>query len=142
MLGAFLYILSWSLFGLLYYVAMKSSPEIETSCPQLTSYSSAFLLSIAAQTTIGYGNYAVDSACTLAVYILVLQCLVSILLDAAFMGLIFAKISRPQHRSSTVIFSRHACISEAGGHSYLMIRVADQRKNQVRAPPSSAATAP
>ncbi len=131
-LGAFLYIFSWTSFGLLYWVVMSSSEGTENEgCRQLGSYAEAFLLSIDAQTTIGFGNYSVNSECTLAVYILVFQCLVSILLDAAYTGLIFAKISRPQNRSSTVIFSRHACISEAGGHSYLMIRVADQRKNQV-----------
>jgi hypothetical protein len=132
LLGAFLYILSWTSFGLLYWIVMNNAGGTENdSCRQFGSYAEAFLLSIDAQTTIGFGNYAVNSECTLAVYILVLQCLVAIILDAAYTGLIFAKISRPQYRSSTVIFSRHACISEAGGHSYLMIRVADQRKNQV-----------
>ena len=133
-LGALVYIFVWVLFGILYWSVMNFSVEIEESCHKLKSFSDAFLLSIDTQTSIGFGNYSVDSDCTPGIYILVLQCLVSILLDAAYMGLIFAKISRPQHRSNTVIFSKHACIADAGGESYLMIRVADQRKNQVLRP--------
>jgi potassium inwardly-rectifying channel subfamily J, other len=130
-LGALVYIFVWVLFGLLYLSVMDSSEGGEDSCHTLKNFYDAFLLSIDTQTTIGFGNYSVDSDCKPGIYILVLQCLVSVLLDAAYMGLIFSKISRPQHRSSTVIFSKHACIAEAGGDSYLMIRVGDQRKNQV-----------
>ena len=129
--GATMYLLLWLFFALLYWTVVNLSEHLDVNCHNLKTFSDAFLLSLDTQTTIGFGNYSVDSDCNPAVYILVVQCLISIIADASFMGLIFAKISRPQHRSSTIIFSKHACIAEAGGHSYLMIRVADQRKNQV-----------
>ena len=91
----------------------------------------AFLLSIDTQTTIGFGNYAVDSSCVHAVVILVLQCLVSVLVDAGFMGLLFAKISQPTQRASTVVFSQYGCISEHEGERFLCFRIADLRKHQL-----------
>lgn len=39
----------------------------------LVTYADAFLLSIDAQTTIGFGNYAVDSDCAPGILILVVQ---------------------------------------------------------------------
>lgn len=63
---------------------------------------------------------------------LIFQCLCSVILDASFMGLVFAKISRPQHRAATLVFSDHACIADDDeGGKILVIRVADQRKRQL-----------
>jgi Na+/phosphate symporter len=58
----------WILFvGLLYWSVMNLSEEVvakvEDSCHKLKSFSDAFLLSIDSQTTIGFGNYSVDSYC-------------------------------------------------------------------------------
>ena len=39
----------------------------------LVSFTDAFLLSIDSQTTIGFGNYAVDSDCVPGIFILVIQ---------------------------------------------------------------------
>ena len=84
------------------------------------------------------------------------QCLTSTMCNAAFMGLVYARIARPQRRAATICFSRCACIAEDKVHAcpspgmarrrrrrwagaearggqdgvrVLSIRVADQRKH-------------
>ena len=125
-----LYVSLWFTFGVLYFVFNNERlPGCKPS--QVLGFVDAILLSIDTQTTIGFGNYSVDSSCAHAVGILVLQCLVSILVDAAFVGLLFTKISRPQNRAASLIFSRFGCICEEGGVRYLCFRIADQRKHQL-----------
>jgi len=128
--GAILYVSMWMTFGILYYIFNNGNlPGCKPS--QVLSFLDAFLLSIDTQTTIGFGNYAVDSSCVHAVVVLTLQCLCSTFVDAAFMGALFAKLSRPSARAKSLIFSRFACISEEDGVRYLTFRVADQRKHQL-----------
>lgn len=47
------------------------------------------------------------------------------------LGLVFAKVSRPHKRSSSIMFSRKAVIGPRDGKLYLMFRVADVRKRQL-----------
>lgn len=47
------------------------------------------------------------------------------------LGLVFAKVSRPHKRTSTIKFSRHAVIGPRNGKLYLMFRIVDLRKRQL-----------
>ena len=70
--GAALYISLWTGFGVLYW---NFDNDTITGCkhPQLVTFADAFLLSIDSGTTIGFGNYAVESDCWPGIFILVLQ---------------------------------------------------------------------
>jgi potassium inwardly-rectifying channel subfamily J len=125
LLGAVLYISMWIFFGLLYFFFNNARlPGCQPS--QVLHLMDAFLLSIDTQTTIGFGNYAVDSDCVHAVVILVVQCLISVTVNSIFAGFLFTKLSRPQLRATSLIFSRFGCITEENGVRYLTFRIADQ----------------
>ena len=70
--GAFLYIFLWNLFALLYW-NFNNESVIGCNKSMLVTFTDAFLLSIDSQTTIGFGNYAVESDCYPGIFILVLQ---------------------------------------------------------------------
>jgi hypothetical protein len=129
--GAAMYIGVWLSFAILYWnFNNEDVPFCQKS--ELDTFMDALLLSIDSQTTIGFGNYSVDSDCFPGVIVLIFQCLCSVILDASFMGLVFAKISRPQSRAATLVFSSNVCISsDDSGNRFLSIRVADQRKRQL-----------
>jgi hypothetical protein len=44
-----------------------------------------------------------------------IQCIFAVLLEAIFIGVIFAKISHPKGRSRTILISECACISRRDG---------------------------
>mmetsp|Transcript_55841 Transcript_55841/g.132515 ORF Transcript_55841/g.132515 Transcript_55841/m.132515 type:complete len:402 (+) Transcript_55841:222-1427(+) len=125
--GTALYCSIWVGFAFLYAIALG---EFGCMSEEVVTLMDALLLSIDAQTTIGFGNYAIESECTGAVFVLIVQCLLSTFCNAAFMGLVYAKIARPQRRAATICFSRCACIAtDKDGVRVLSIRVADQRKH-------------
>lgn len=46
-------------------------------------------------------------------------------------GIVFAKLSRPQKRTQTLLFSRNAVISHRDGIPCFMFRVGDMRKSHI-----------
>jgi hypothetical protein len=44
-----------------------------------------------------------------------IQCILAVLLEAIFLGIMFAKISHPKGRSRTIIISECACIARRDG---------------------------
>jgi hypothetical protein len=95
------------------------------------------VFSIETQTTIGYGAYKIEEGCNLGVSALVLQSVVSSLLDAGLLGLVFAKLARPRSRRNTILYSEKACIAQApeynsnDGDFYLTFRLGDIRKSHI-----------
>ena len=86
------------------------------------------------QTTIGYGGKSVNAGCRTATLVLILQCLVGVFVDALCLGLIFARITDPKHRTRSVFVSDAACIATRDGALTFMFRVADVRDRKVIAP--------
>ena len=70
--GAALYLSLWLIFAILYW-DFNNESVIGCNKSMLVSFTDAFLLSIDSQTTIGFGNYAVDSDCVPGIFILVIQ---------------------------------------------------------------------
>ena len=89
--GAVLYVGQWFAFAFLYWTFNNES-IMGCHTSRLVTFFDAFLLSIDSESTIGFGNYAVDSDCQPGIVVLVFQCLVSTLVNASFMGLIFMKV--------------------------------------------------
>ncbi|XP_071969463.1 ATP-sensitive inward rectifier potassium channel 1 [Engystomops pustulosus] len=129
---------SWFLFGLLWYAVAylhKDLPEFDppfnhTPCVEnINGLTSSFLFSLETQVTIGYGFRCVTEQCGTAIFLLVAQSILGVIINSFMCGAILAKISRPKKRGKTITFSKNAVISKRGGKLCLLIRVANLRKS-------------
>ncbi|KAJ6656038.1 hypothetical protein lerEdw1_004443 [Lerista edwardsae] len=129
---------SWFLFGLLWYVVAYmhrdlpefSPPGNHTPCVEnINGLTSAFLFSLETQVTIGYGFRCVTEQCATAIFLLILQSILGVIINSFMCGAILAKISRSKKRAKTITFSKNAVISKRGGKLCLLIRVANLRKS-------------
>lgn len=87
----------------------------------LASIREAYLFSLETMTTVGYGtNDYLFGTCWLMLPVLSVQAFIGLLIDAFLIGVLFARISRPQTRASTVLFSKHAVIRRVRQEAYFM----------------------
>jgi inward rectifier potassium channel len=90
------------------------------------SFFDAFCFSVQTMGTIGYGAmYPTTHAANI---IMILESVTSLIVTALATGLVFAKFSRSNAR---VAFSRHAVIGPMDGVPTLMLRVGNERGNQI-----------
>jgi inward rectifier potassium channel len=90
------------------------------------SFADAFFFSVQTMATIGYGKMAPRGIW--ANLLVTLEALVGLLGLALVTGLVFAKFSRPTAR---VIFSHNAVITSFDGVPSLLVRMANERGNQI-----------
>ncbi len=90
------------------------------------NFSDAFFFSVQTMATIGYGKMAPRGLS--ANLLVTLEALVGLLGLALVTGLVFAKFSRPTAR---VIFSRNVVITRFDGVPSLLVRLANERGNQI-----------
>jgi inward rectifier potassium channel len=90
------------------------------------SFYDAFCFSVETMGTIGYG--AMYPASAVANAIMIVESVTSLVITAVATGLIFAKFSRS---SARIAFSRHAVIGPMDGVPTLMLRVGNERGNQI-----------
>ncbi|HEX4340129.1 MAG TPA: ion channel [Polyangiaceae bacterium] len=90
------------------------------------SLSDAFFFSVETMGTIGYGAMYPESIG--ANVLMVGESIVSLILTALATGLVFAKFSRPTAR---VVFTREAVVSSLNGVPTLMLRLGNERGNQI-----------
>jgi inward rectifier potassium channel len=90
------------------------------------SFADAFYFSVQTMGTIGYGQMYPES--TLANALMVSQAVVSLMVTAVATGLVFAKFSQSQAR---VVFSDKVTITPMDGVPTLMLRVGNERSNQI-----------
>jgi inward rectifier potassium channel len=93
---------------------------------RLGSFWDAFCFSVETMGTIGYGAMYPASAAANA--IMIVESVTSLVITALATGLIFAKFSRS---SARIAFSRHAVIGPMDGVPTLMLRVGNERGNQI-----------
>ncbi|XP_037050300.1 G protein-activated inward rectifier potassium channel 3 isoform X2 [Bradysia coprophila] len=141
------FISTWTLFGIVWWLVAYSHGDIEyaerlrtgvemneTLIPCVTEikgYQSALLFSIETQHTIGYGNRYITDECPEAIFIMCLQCIMGVFIQAFMVGIVFAKLARPIKRAQTLLFSRNAVICHRDGLPCLMFRVGDMRKSHI-----------
>ncbi|CAG9772150.1 unnamed protein product [Ceutorhynchus assimilis] len=94
-------------------------------------FHSAFLYSLETQHTTGYGSRAITEECPEAIFLLVCQCLIGMTLDSFAISIVFAKLIRSKHATSTIQFSKKAVISHRDGKLCFMIRVGDIRRSKL-----------
>jgi inward rectifier potassium channel len=90
------------------------------------SLEDAFFFSVQTFASIGYG--VISPKTPYANVIVTIEAIMSLWVMALVTGLAFARFSRP---SARVIFSRHVLITPHNGVPTLMLRTANQRRNQI-----------
>ncbi|XP_033117739.1 G protein-activated inward rectifier potassium channel 3-like [Anneissia japonica] len=137
------YVLGWFGFGLIWLIIAAVHGDLghselypndtvwEPCVTNVETFTGAFLFSLETQTTIGYGFRSVTEQCPVAVILVIIQSVVSSLVDAVMIGCIFAKIARPKKRAATLKFSRNAVIALRDEKLCFMFRVGDIRESHL-----------
>lgn len=133
------YLSTWLAFGLLYLLVAWLRGDLERAYDpdwpvcfeKVDGFLSALLLSVESQRTIGYGGRQVSSQCWEGAGLIMLQSILGSIIDALMVGCMFVKISRPQQRAQTLIFSKRCVISERDGKLCLLFRIGDLRESHM-----------
>ncbi|KAM7397518.1 hypothetical protein PAMA_005698 [Pampus argenteus] len=133
------YILTWVVFGGIYFlgawlrddIAHVHDQQWQACFENVDSFLSALLLSLESQRTIGYGSRMVTANCPEGVVLLMVQSILGSIIDALMVGCMFVKISRPQQRAQTLIFSKHCVICERDEKLCMLFRIGDLRASHM-----------
>ncbi|XP_044016938.1 inward rectifier potassium channel 2-like isoform X2 [Aphidius gifuensis] len=135
------FFLSWLGFALVWWLIVYSHGDLDinnsnnsnhTNCVEdIHGFTSCFLFSVETQHTIGYGSKHTTEECPEAIFVMCLQSMTGVILQAFMVGIVFAKLSRPKKRTQTLLFSRNAVICQRDGQPCLMFRVGDMRKSHI-----------
>ncbi|XP_050302286.1 G protein-activated inward rectifier potassium channel 3-like isoform X2 [Anthonomus grandis grandis] len=136
------FLISWLLFALIWWLIVfthdirigddyVNSTDTQPCLTGVHSFTTAFLFSVETQHTIGFGTRATTDECPEAIFILCIQAIAGVMIQAFMVGIVFAKLSRPKKRTQTLLFSRNAVISHRDGVPCLMFRVGDMRKSHI-----------
>ncbi|XP_074070102.1 ATP-sensitive inward rectifier potassium channel 15 [Macrotis lagotis] len=129
------FVVTWFLFGVIYFVIafihgdLEQSPNQTACITKVNSLTGAFLFSLESQTTIGYGVRFITEECPHAIFLLVIQLVITTLIEIFITGTFLAKIARPKKRAETIKFSHCAVITKHNGKLCLVIQVANMRKS-------------
>ncbi|XP_045596107.2 ATP-sensitive inward rectifier potassium channel 12 isoform X3 [Procambarus clarkii] len=139
------FISSWLLFAVVWWViAYTHGDLLEHNLPgrqeqskwtpcvvNIFSFTSCFLFSVETQHTIGYGSRHTTEECPEAIFVMCIQSITGVMIQAFMVGIVFAKLSRPKKRTQTLLFSRNACLCLRDGEMCLLFRVGDMRKSHI-----------
>lgn len=111
---------------------LNNTTRNHTACVHgIDGFTSALLYSVETQHTIGYGMRHITTECPMAIAFLMLQSCFGIFVQGLVAGVIFAKISRPNKRKRTIIFSHNAVVSERDGLLVFMFKIGNVRISQL-----------
>lgn len=79
----------------------------------------------------GYGVKVMTDECPEAIFLMCVQSILGLIIQAVMVGIVFAKMTRPKLRTQTLHFSKNAVISQRDGHLCLMFRLGDMRKSHI-----------
>uniref|UniRef100_A0A8C6UQJ2 G protein-activated inward rectifier potassium channel 1 n=1 Tax=Neogobius melanostomus TaxID=47308 RepID=A0A8C6UQJ2_9GOBI len=133
------YAVTWLFFGAIWYLIAYVRGDFDhledeswTPCVNnVNSFISAFLFSIETETTIGYGYRVITDQCPVGTMLLLLQAILGSMVNAFMVGCMFVKISQPNKRAETLVFSKHAVISLRDDKLCVMFRVGDLRSSHI-----------
>ncbi|KAK9704166.1 Inward rectifier potassium channel C-terminal domain [Popillia japonica] len=135
------FLLSWLSFAIIWWLIAYTHGDLElenmhnetwTPCvSNIQGFTSCFLFSVETQHTIGYGGRTTTEECPEAIFVMCVQSISGVMIQAFMVGVVFAKLSRPKKRTQTLLFSRHAVICHRDGVPCLMFRVGDMRKSHI-----------
>lgn len=123
------FVLQYLLFGAIYYFnPRKCVPGIE-------KFRHAVWFSVQTSATIGYGGMLTpDPECDWLNLTIMIQAVLSALIEFALLGVVFARFSSPTGRARTLRFSKSVLLSHKGGKRRLSFRVANIRSHQILRP--------
>eukprot|EP00397_Hematodinium_sp_SG-2012_P012326 GEMP01012494.1.p1 GENE.GEMP01012494.1~~GEMP01012494.1.p1 ORF type:complete len:663 (+),score=99.94 GEMP01012494.1:79-2067(+) len=122
-----IYLSLWTIYAALIY-AVRENCDL-----QMTSFLDAYYLSVETLETIGYGvpDQYFNQCWEMAV-LLSLEAMITTILNAFLIGVIFSRLARPQSRASTIVFSSKALVQyNEDGAPHLVFRIADLRRHQL-----------
>lgn len=127
-LAFFVYFFIVSLYAHVYLVISKNY-----GCNlEISTYTEAWAFSLESMATIGYGTADIFFGdCKVQIFALGSQVFVNVVVHAVIGGLIYCRLSNPQLRSSTIIFSNKAVIRRIRGKLYFMLQLCELRKHQL-----------
>ncbi|XP_076137394.1 G protein-activated inward rectifier potassium channel 4 [Alosa pseudoharengus] len=133
------YTTTWVFFGLIWWLIAYIRGDLDhtddndwTPCVNnLNGFVSAFLFSIETETTIGYGYRVITDKCPEGIILLLVQAILGTIVNAFMVGCMFVKISQPNKRAETLMFSHTAVISMRDNKLCLMFRVGDLRNSHI-----------
>uniref|UniRef100_A0A7M4FKR2 Inward rectifier potassium channel 16 n=1 Tax=Crocodylus porosus TaxID=8502 RepID=A0A7M4FKR2_CROPO len=131
------YILSWLFFGLVFWLIalqhgdLLRNADISPCVANVHSFTGAFLFSLETQTTIGYGFRCVTEECSVAILMVILQSVLSCIIDTFIIGAALAKMATARKRAQTIRFSYYAVVGLRNDKLCLMWRIGDFRPNHM-----------
>ncbi|KAG5190242.1 inward rectifier potassium channel-domain-containing protein [Tribonema minus] len=124
----FAYLVVVSTFALIYLIIS----HFDGCNMGIVDYREAYYFSLETMTTVGYGTQDVFfGRCWSVMVIITAQACCGLLIDALLIGVLFARLARPQTRASTVVFSNKAVLRRIRGEYYFMFQVGELRKHQL-----------
>eukprot|EP00891_Asterochloris_glomerata_P004119 jgi/Astpho2/4119/fgenesh1_pg.00063_%23_104_t len=132
-----IYTASFFFFSALWYLIIRFEGECIQNNNNETGFVTALIFSIVTEQTIGYGN-TFPNECWSVSWLMQVQSIFGMLLDAITIGIVFARISLPKQRGRTIAISDKATIARRDGILKFMFRVADIRRTQVISPTTKA----
>lgn len=109
--------------------------QAASGCEGALDFRRAFLLSLETMTTIGYGvSDPMFDDCPGVIPLLVVQSLVSLLMDAIFLNLMYTRFSTAFTRSASIIFTKVAVVYEEGGFVKIAFRVCEAARKPLIEP--------
>ncbi|XP_052749447.1 G protein-activated inward rectifier potassium channel 4-like isoform X2 [Galleria mellonella] len=122
----------WLLFAVFWYITALAHYDFEPNPPKRTcitggnDFVTIFLASVEAQTTIGFGDRAIDEECPESIILFIIQLILGTGLSGVLTCVVYAKITRPEKLSRDGVgFSKKAVISMRDGQLCLMMRAWD-----------------
>jgi inward rectifier potassium channel len=121
LLGTALFLILNSAFAVLYSLQPSGITDLKHG-----SLTEAFFFSVQTLATIGYGRWAPVS--TYANAVVTVETLLGVSTIAVFTALAFARFARP---TAKIVFSRNLVVTQFDGVPTLLLRVANERDNQI-----------
>jgi len=106
-------------------------PSYTPCVANVYNFPSAFLFFIETEATIGYGYRYITEKCPEGIILFLFQSLLGSIVDAFLIGCMFIKMSQPNKRAETLMFSQDAVISQRDGKLCLMFRVGNLRNSHM-----------
>ncbi|XP_063544621.1 ATP-sensitive inward rectifier potassium channel 11-like [Cydia strobilella] len=122
----------WTVFALFWYITALAHYDFEPDPPNRPcitggkDFVTIFLASVEAQTTIGFGDRAIDEECPESIFLFIIQLILGTGLSGVLTCVVYAKLTRPEKLSRDGVgFSKKAVISIRDGRLCLMMRAWD-----------------
>lgn len=133
-----IFVMIWFLFGVIYYVIVFIYGDLEFSerilnyifcIMKVDFFIGVFFFFLEFQIIIGYGVRFITEECFYVIFLLVVQLVITILIEIFITGIFLVKIVRFKKRVEIIKFSYCVVIIKQNGKLCLVIQVVNMRKS-------------